>query len=583
MATASGTPGTSPSLEKTARSISLRRGARSTLRPLSAVVLLTFVVCHLTNHSLLLVSVALANAGHQWLIDPWRTDAGSAVLLTAALMHYGNALWSIYVRRHLRLSRWEWAQLLLGLSIPPLLMMHVTGTRFAEALLQANNDYTSVLLTQWVLVPQLAAVQVAAVLTVWLHAGIGLHFWLRTKPWYAAASRYILALELVIPVLALAGYVAGGNQMLREAEAPGYVSAILEDANISPATLSQIDGFAITGWSLHLGLLVLTMAAREARRLTQRFRKPAMLSHPSGKVVPIAPGATVLETLREHGIRHASVCGGRARCTTCRVQVTRGLERLHKPTRAEVAALARIQALPGMRLACQIRPDAELSILPLLPADAPPADGGIRGGLAGSEQPITVVFVDMRGSTAMAELRLPYDVLFILNQFFQEMTLALRATNGHYSQFTGDGLMAIYGLRDKDPARSTGDALRGAREMLNRVDRLNQRLRGELTQPLRIGIGIHFGEAIVGSMGPPGSRIVSAIGDTVNTAARLESLTKEFNCLLILSRQAAQAAGLDVTGHAIHETAIRGRTQNLEFYAFDAIPDIPAARALAAN
>jgi adenylate cyclase len=199
------------------------------------------------------------------------------------------------------------------------------------------------------------------------------------------------------------------------------------------------------------------------------------------------------------------------------VQVTRGLERLHKPTRAEVAALARIQALPGMRLACQIRPDAELSILPLLPADAPPADGGIRGGLAGSEQPITVVFVDMRGSTAMAELRLPYDVLFILNQFFQEMTLALRDTNGHYSQFTGDGLMAIYGLRDKDPARSTGDALRGAREMLNRVDRLNQRLRGELTQPLRIGIGIHFGGQSCRWAAGIADR--SAIGDAVHTAA----------------------------------------------------------------
>src|SRR4051794_4589670 len=102
MATDSGTPdsgtaGTSPGLEKTVRSMSLRQGARAKLRPLSAVVLLSFVVCHLINHSLLLVSLALANAGHRWLIDPWRTEAGSAVLLAAALVHYGNALWSIYV------------------------------------------------------------------------------------------------------------------------------------------------------------------------------------------------------------------------------------------------------------------------------------------------------------------------------------------------------------------------------------------------------------------------------------------------------------------------------------------------------
>jgi adenylate cyclase len=577
MATASGTPGTSPNPEATTPRprISIKYGARASLRPLSAGVLLGFVVCHLINHSLLLVSIGLANAGHRLLIDPWRTELGTAVLLSAALIHYANALWSIYVRRHLRLARWEWLQLLLGLSIPPLLMMHVMGTRVAEAVLQVNNDYTSVLLTQWVLAPKFALIQVALVLTVWVHAAIGLHFWLRTKAWYLRASRNLLALELIIPILALCGYIAGGSQVLREASAPGYANGILEDANINSGTIAAIEGFAATGWSVHLGLVLLAVAARSVRRLARRLGKPAMLTHPSGKVVPIAPGATVLETLREHGIRHASVCGGRARCTTCRVQVTRGVERLHQPTRAEANALARIQAPPGLRLACQIRPDADLSVLPLLPADAPPADGGIRGGLEGREQPITVVFVDLRGSTALAEARLPYDVLFILNQFFQEMTVALKATRGHYSQFTGDGLMAIYGLNDKDPGRGPADALRGAREMLKRLDRLNQQMSAELAQPLKIGIGVHFGEAIVGSMGPPGSRIVSAIGDAVNTAARLETLTKEYNCLLILSRQAAQAAGLALTGHPVHQIPIRGRSKSVEFYAFDSIPELP--------
>src|SRR6202045_4716951 len=119
-----------------------------------------------------------------------------------------------------------------------------------------------------------------------------------------------------------------------------------------------------------------------------------------------------------------------------------------------------------MRLACQIRPTADLSVMPLLAADAGAADGSVRGGLEGSERPITVVFVDLRGSTTLGEARLPYDVLFILNQFFHEMTRALVATNGHYSQFTGDGLMALYGLYANDPAAGAADAWRGAREML---------------------------------------------------------------------------------------------------------------------
>ena len=139
---------------------------------------------------------------------------------------------------------------------------------------------------------------------------------------------------------------------------------------------------------------------------------------------------------------------------------------------------------------------------------------------------------------------MPYDVLFILNQFFNEMNRALEATGGHYSNFTGDGLMAIYGLDAADPALSVTQALRGAAEMLRRLELLNAQLKIELKEPLRIGIGIHHGEAIVGAMGPPRSQIVTAIGDTVNTTARLEGLTKDYDCLLILSERAAQAAGI---------------------------------------
>src|SRR5271154_7444794 len=171
-----------------------------------------------------------------------------------------------------------------------------------------------------------------------------------------------------------------------------------------------------------------------------------MLAHANGRVMPILPGATVLETLRANGIPHASVCGGRARCTTCRVLVTKGLDQLPAPTGLEAKALARIGATPGMRLACQIRPSADIAVMPLLAADANAADGTVRGGLGGSGRLITVVFVDLRGSTTLGEARLPYDVLFVLNQFFHEMTKALKSSNGHYPQFTGDGLMALYGL-----------------------------------------------------------------------------------------------------------------------------------------
>jgi adenylate cyclase len=108
--------------------------------------------------------------------------------------------------------------------------------------------------------------------------------------------------------------------------------------------------------------------------------------------------------------------------------------------------------------------------------------------------------------------------------------------------------------------------------MLMRVEQLNRSLKDELPQPLQIGIGIHYSEAIVGAMGPPRSMIITAIGDTVNTTARLESLTKEYHCPLIISRRAAEVARLDLSGHTLHDAPVKGRVQSVQFLALQAVP-----------
>src|SRR5262245_45080507 len=551
------------------------RAIRPWLRLGSGLTLLAFVICHLTAHSLLLVSLPVAETALTWLMWPWRSPVGTAILLSAFVIHYSNALWSIYVRRSLRLTRWEWSQLGLGLCIPALLMVHVTGTRIAESVLEVNSYYTSVLIVHWIKAPWLALVQTVALLTVWIHACIGIHFWLRTKLWYAEWRWAFATYALLMPTVALAGYVSAGNHVIREAaKDPGFIETSLGDSNLTDETVVAIDRLATSGILTHLGLLMLPFAGRGVRGFLYRRRRPPRLSHPCGRTVTILPGATCLETLRENRIPHASVCGGRGRCTTCRIQVTRGLESLPKPGPIEAKALERIDAPAGMRLACQLRPTADIAITPLLAADAHAEDGYVRGGLEGSERLVTVVFVDLRGSTTLGEAKLPYDVLFILNQFFYEMTKALHATRGHYSQFTGDGLMALYGLDAKDTRTGAADALRGAREMLMRLEQLNQQREAELPQPLRIGIGIHHSEAIVGAMGPPRSQIITAIGDTVNTTARLESLTKEFDCSVIISHRAAEAAGLNVAGLKLHEAPVKGRVQTVHFYALEKVPEI---------
>jgi adenylate cyclase len=505
----------------------------------------------------------------------WWSATGTFVLAAVLAVHLLNALWAIFIRRYLRMPFWEWAQLGLGLLIPPMIMMHVIGTKISDTYLGTSNDYLSVLTRQWVMSPWIAGVQIAAVVVIWLHACIGLHFWLRTTRWYANVRPILAGAALLLPALAIAGFVGGGSQTIRRANNnPEFVETVIKQSHLTSENRERGRQLTVATFGGYLALIALPFAGRAIRGALYRLRRPPQLTHAAGRIMALLPGATVLETLRASGIPHASVCGGRGRCTTCRIRVVKGLDALSAPSGLEADALARIAAPAGMRLACQVRPTADIAVIPLLSADAGAADGLVRGGMEGKEQLVTIVFIDLRGSTTLGEARFPYDVLFILNQFFNEMNRALEETGGHYSNFTGDGLMAIYGLDAADPALSATQALRGATEMLRRLELLNTQLKIELKEPLRIGVGIHYGEAIVGAMGPPRSQIVTAIGDTVNTAARLEGLTKDYDCLLILSERAAQAAGIRLEGATLHSASVKGRAQQVRFYALTELPEL---------
>jgi adenylate cyclase len=148
---------------------------------------------------------------------------------------------------------------------------------------------------------------------------------------------------------------------------------------------------------------------------------------------------------------------------------------------------------------------------------------------------------------------LPYDVVFLLNSSLAALAEAVEKCGGYYSNFTGDGLMALFGL-NRERAEGAKAALRCALTMFETLDNLNDRLAGELERPFAIGIGIHTGEAIVGRMGPPKTPILSAIGDSVNTTARLESATRELGVPLVVSVETLHAAGdtnVDAAGRGL--------------------------------
>ncbi len=155
---------------------------------ITGLVLFAYLLTHLFNHALGLVSLEALEAGRRVFLSLWRNPPMTLLLYGALALHVGLALGSLYRRRRLRMPAWEATQMVLGLAIPPLLLLHVLSTRFAHEILGVDDSYITVILAIFVFNPVAGVKQVTVLLIAWLHACIGLHFWLRIKPWYAAVQ-----------------------------------------------------------------------------------------------------------------------------------------------------------------------------------------------------------------------------------------------------------------------------------------------------------------------------------------------------------------------------------------------------------
>ena len=534
------------------------------VRLVTGLIVALFVVGHFANHALGVVSFEAMDRMRAMGAAWWRSPVGTVLLYGSLLMHFGLALIALYRRTTLRMPVWEAAQLILGLAIPPLLIGHVVGTRMTWTLLGHNIDYERVVGLLWSSDWSIAR-QSLLLLIVWAHVCFGLHYWLRVREWYRNLEPLAFAIALLLPALGLAGFASAGFNLWPSIDAVGG----MQKYNLDLAGMSDADRMRMGAWraGLEWAFWIMLACTLLARWLRTRIGATYELRLATGRVILAPVGRSVLEAIRDEGIPHASVCGGRARCTTCRIRVTDGLAHLAPPARQEAQALGRIHAPPNVRLACQTRPTRDVTVTPLLPPNAGPSSTrAAPTGALGRERPIVAMFVDLRDSTRIAESRLPYDVVFIMNQFFAEMHAALRATGGYYAQFRGDGLLALYGLQSDLPAACRA-ALAGAAEMQTRIERLSQSLADEMKSPLRIGIGINAGVAIVGTLGPPDAPIYSAIGDMVNTAARLEDMTKAFGCTMVVSAEALRQAGIDPADAPQHQVRVRGKTERLTVYA----------------
>lgn len=532
------------------------------IRLVSGLILLAYVSTHLANHALGLISLEAMEWGRPLFLALWRNPVGTAVAGTALTVHFSLALWAIYERRRLRMSIGELVQLLFGIAIPLLLIEHAIGTRASHEIAGTNDTYAFVLLIHWKTNTEHIATQIAGLVVAWVHGCIGMFYWLRLKAWFQAVAPYLLCLALLTPVLALLGYTTAGREVLRLAQDPEWIRAVMAAAappdRATGNTLlaaSEIARFGV------VGLVLAALVARLIRSAVERLRGAVHMTYPGGRMVSFAPGPTILDISRRSGEPHAAVCGGRGRCSTCRIRVTAGYDMLPPVSAQEARVLKRIGSPINVRLACQTCPSEDLSIIPLLPPTATAREGfGGSAQLSGEERDLAILFADLRSFTQFAETKLPYDVVFVLNRYFAEMGEAIEGAGGRLDKFIGDGIMALFGV-DSDPSVACGRAVAAARAMSHKMAELNETLSNELEEPLRIGIGIHVGPAIVGEMGYGSAMGVTAIGDAVNTASRLEAMTKEFGAQAIISEDVAQRAGVDLSSYQRTEMELRGKSE----------------------
>ncbi len=534
------------------------------IRLATGLVLFAYVTLHFANHALGNISVEAMESGLIIQKAIWQSPPGAAILYLSLFTHMSLGFWALYARRRFRWTRLEATQLALGLSIPFLLADHFTGTRVALSQFGLEKGYPQELLKFWVNSPFSGALQAILLMIVWVHGCLGLHFWLRLKPYYPRVKELLLALAVLLPTLALLGYYQGGERTLQSVQDPAWRARNMSPEHVGTPAQNAALLDDRTGIIAFLGAaLAATLVARSFRRWRERRVGSILLTYPD-RTIRVPRGFSVLEASLINNIPHAHVCGGRGRCSTCRIRVLSDISALPTPSAAEHAVLERVHAAPAVRLACQLRPTSDIAFVPMLSPHATTVDAyRTESAYSGVERYVVIMFVDMRGSSRLAEGRLPFDTVFVINQFLNAVSSAVLSAGGEPNQILGDGLLALFGMGAR-PEAACRQAIAACAAIAARVETLNSALAYALVEPIRFGIGVHAGVTIAGNIGYERHAQFTVIGDAVNVAARLEELTKSFGCEVMMSEEVYERAGFGADDLPAHDVDPRGREKGLK-------------------
>ncbi|MBM1814106.1 adenylate/guanylate cyclase domain-containing protein [Pseudosulfitobacter pseudonitzschiae] len=506
-------------------------------RIVSGLALMLYALLHFLNIGLGLFSPEWLDEAQDLRQIVTRNPVGEVVLYTTLMMHAGLALWRLIERRSLRMPRAEAVQYAFGFAIPLLLLTHITYTRIAHEVFDVQDEMGYLMYLIWGTVS--AWTQTILLLIVWTHGCIGLHLWLRGRTWWRRNTHLLTGMAVLVPAFALAGFVTESRRLRLVAQDEDTRLDMLDAYNFPGP--KEFEGLIRIDTTLYWGfvaVLASALAIHFALRLNAR-RTSVRISYTNGPTITAARGQTLLEMSRSAGVDHTSLCGGKGRCTTCRVMIEAGADDLPPPSETEARSLKAVGAAPGARLACQIRPEQPMTVHRVFAGRTQTWRGSASQG---QERPLAILFLDMRGFTARTAGQLPYDVVFLLNRFFDAVVPAVTASGGKIDKYLGDGFLALF--ETADTASSAQAGLDAAAGIGLALDAFNAGLQAEGAPPVGIGIGLHLGNVVLGEIGAAGHAPRTLIGDAVNAASRLEAQTKPMKVELLISAAVLEAAGL---------------------------------------
>ena len=539
------------------------------LRMYSGLIIFLYVTIHLLNHSLGLVSIKLMDQVSDYVSNFVRINAVSAILYLSFLIHLVFGLSSLFKRRSFNMSSKDWAQLILGLTLPWILIVHLIANGYATRFENLESSYALLVLATWVFDTKYIFLYNLLLVATWVHGIIGIQNITQNSEFYNKNKLFFTVVVWIVPILSVLGYTSAGKELIS--------SIMIDEATIyqilGKANFTEDLGFRLTKLSnsvllyypsilvfLFVSALIIYRYRLSMREITVKYA--------DGVEVKISKGTSILEASRENSIGHISMCGGRGRCSTCRIRILSDHDDLPERNGVEEQVAKRLNLDSNVRLACQLRPISNITVRPLVSAPKTSVNEANKLSLSGRETEVVVMFIDLRNFTLISEKLLPYDTVFLLNKYFKICGEAIAENNGNIDKFIGDGVMALFnsGERLKD---NSIDALKAATVISEKMAALSRESEEDFQHRLGIGIGIHGGTTIMGEMGYGTSISETAIGDCVNVASRLEQLTKAEGCELIISEDLYLSSGVIEKPMSKKTIPIKGKANKMSICTFD--------------